>query len=66
MVHRRQTEDLLDRTKDAGRVVLSADASSPLRIGTDAIGCGAVAAHMVESVLWVVFDAEDDRIFPKS
>ena len=66
LIHRREAEDLLDSAEEACRVVLSADYSTSPGVWADAIGSGAIAAHMVESVLRIVLDPKDDRFFPKS
>jgi len=66
LVHRGKTEDLFDRPQEAYRVVLRADDSATLRVRADTVGGRAVAAHMIESVLRVVLDPENNRIFPKA
>jgi len=66
LVHRGEAEDLFDGAEEACRVVLGADNSAALGVGADAVGRGAVPAHVVESVLRIVLDAEDDRFFPET
>ena len=59
LVHRWQAKHQLDGPEDRGLVVLSADDGSAFGVRTDAVGRGAIAAHMIPAILRIRADASN-------
>ena len=65
LIHRRQSENLLDGAQHTGRVVVRADRGPASRPGADALGRRAVTAHVIPTRLWIIFNAENGHLRPE-
>ena len=66
LVHRRQPQNLLNSPEEAGGVVWCADDFAAFGVGADAVSCRPVPAHMIPTVLRIIFNAENHRLRPET
>ena len=64
LIHRRQAENLFNGADHAELIVVGVIYGFPFHKRTDDITLGAMAVHVIDSVLGVVFGNKDHTIFP--
>src|SRR5262249_51378594 len=66
LIHRRQTEDQLNRSNEAGLVILRADNSAPPSVWTNDVSGCPIPADMVPTALGIIFDGKDTGLRPEA